>query len=675
MGRRARTTLIALALAGLAVAAYAPVLDNDFVNYDDDLYILNAAVLRSGLGAEGVTWAFRSVEGANWFPMTRLSWLLDAELFGIEARAFHATNLLLHALTAALLFVALARLTGARVPSAVVAALFAVHPLHVESVAWAAARKDVLSGLFAVGTLLAYERAVRGPSRAAWVGVGVCLALGLMAKPTLVVLPLALLLLDLWPLGRLRRGGTWDLAALRRAVIEKLPLLALAFAAGLVTLWAQSSGGALRSLGRVPLGARLSNAPVAAVGYLADAVWPAGLAVFYPHPGSSLPAWQVVGAGLLLLALTAGALRALPRRPYLTVGWLWYLLWLAPVIGLVQVGQAARADRYTYLSLLGVWIALVWGLAGAVRGRARIALAAAAAASVAALAVATSFQVRTWRDSETLFRHALAVTRDNHVAHINLGVVLYNTDRLDEASQHLVAARRIAPASATAAGVLGDVRTRQERFPEAEALYRRALELEPGSLRWQLGLANALRARGETRRAVELFREILARDPDSIRARLGLAVALSDAERIDEAGDALEAVLALRPGMADVHAVLGSVRARQERYEEAIEHYRRAVDGGVEDVMVLNNLAWLLLERGGDGEEVAREALALARSAAEASARRDARVLDTLAVAAAAAGRGDEARRAAAEAVAAARAAGDTGLAERLEAKHARMGR
>jgi tetratricopeptide (TPR) repeat protein len=667
-----RTALIAIALAGLVVVAYAPVLHNEFVNYDDDLYILHADPMRSGLGAESVVWALSSTEGANWFPVTRLSWLLDAQLFGIEPRGYHATSLLLHALSAALLFVALARLTRAPGPSALVAALFAVHPLHVESVAWAAARKDVLSGLFAVLVLLGYERAVRGRSRAAWVAVIGCFALGLMAKPTLGVLPLALLLLDLWPLERLRRGGAWDRAALRRAVVEKAPLLALALAAGLATLAAQSAGGALRSLEHVPLAARLANAPVAVVAYLRDAFWPVGLSVFYPHPGSSLPAWQVAGAIALLALLTVGALRALPRRPYLTVGWLWYLLWLAPVIGLVQVGQAARADRYTYLSLVGVWIALVWGLADAVRSRARRALALAAGVVVLALAVATSFQVRTWRDSETLFRHALAVTRDNHVAHVNLGVVLYNTGRLDEASPHRNAARRIAPASATAAGVLGDVRMRQERIPEAAALYRRALALEPASLRWRLGLAHALHARGETDAAIELFQQVLARDPSSLRAQLGLGMALADADRIDEAGDALEAVLARRPGMANVHAVLGSVRGRQGRPEAAIRHYRRAVEGGVDDVRVLNNLAWLLLEQAGGGEGATREALGLARAAADASGRRDPRVLDTLAEAAAAAGHDEEAARAAAEALAAARAAGDTELAEHLEAKRAR---
>ncbi len=615
MIRRLPDPLLALALAVLTLAAYAPLLGNGFVNYDDDLYITNPEMVRRGISGESVVWAFTTFQGANWFPLTRLSWMLDVELYGLEAWGFHLTSVLLHTASAVLLLYALVRFTGARAPSAFVAAVFAVHPLHVESVAWAAARKDVLSGLFAMLALLAYERAARrgGARRHAWVSVW--LGLGLLAKPTLVVLPFLLLLLDRWPLERFGRDGRWEPRALRRAVLEKLPLFALCAAASVVTLLAQRSGGSVRSLASFPIPVRVSNALVSSVDYLTQVSWPSGLAVFYPHPLDTLPLWRVLGAAALLVALSVASLRALGRRPYLAVGWLWYLICLVPVIGLVQVGQAARADRYTYLPLIGLGLALAWGGLDLGRGRPCLRRAVGAVASCVppALAVATALQTLTWRDGETLFRHALAVTERNHVAHINLGVALSNRGRLEEASEHLRQGVRLAPASATGHGVLGDVLLRRGLEAEAVVHYRRALALEPGSARWQLGLADALRESGQVHRSLVLYRSLLARDPESLRARTGLGLAQLDAGLVDRAVASLRAALRERPRDPRLLAHLGDALERSGDLAGAAELFARALDAEPESALLhaRRGTALIALGRTESGLRGLREAVRL----------------------------------------------------------------
>ncbi len=449
--RTATRAWLAVALAVLTAALYLPALDHAWLNYDDDVYITQNPDLLRGLGPDGVVWAFTSFHGANWFPLTRLSWMLDYEIHGLAPAGFHATGLALHALCAALLFLALCRLSGKLARSAFVAAVFAVHPLHVESVAWAAARKDPLSAVFFALALWLYARRARaGLALRGHLLLLACMALGLMAKPILVTLPLVLLLLDEWPLGRLRREGSperWDPARVRRAVVEKLPLLALAAAFGGVVLLAQSRGGTVVGLERLPLDDRAANALLAAVGYLGKAFWPAGLSVFYPHPGAAWSGWRVAAAAGLLVGITLFALRAAPRHPYLAVGWLWYLVTLAPVIGLVQVGSQGMADRYTYLPLIGLSIAVAWGvpdLLGAGRAR-RAALAVAGTAAVAALALTASLQLRHWRDSEALFAHALRVDPDNHVAHTHLGGALLERGQTQAAIDHYLEAVRLRP--------------------------------------------------------------------------------------------------------------------------------------------------------------------------------------------------------------------------------------
>lgn len=449
--------LLCAALLLLVGAVFLPILQYGWVNYDDDLCITANAEVTRGLGSEGLLGAFASFQCANWYPLTRISWMLDYTLHGADAGAFHGTNLLLHALATVMLFLALSRATRSVWRSAFVAAVFAVHPLHVEPVAWAAARKDPLSGLFFALMLLVYVGGGRGPRSAArMLAVSILLAFGLMSKPTLVSAPLLLLLFDAWPLGRLRsdalRHDTEGLS-MRTALLEKLPLFGLVAAASALTLLAQQGAGTVTNLDQLPLPTRLGNAVVACVDYLGKTVWPRGLAVFYPHPEQGLSAWQVAGSATLLLTLTALALRSARRHPALAVGWLWYLVALTPVIGVVQVGSQAMADRYMYLPLIGLAIAIAWGvpeLLGALLGdarRRRAPLALAAGASIALLAATATLQVRHWRDSVALFEHTLSVTRDNSIAHSYLGAALLERGEVESAIVQWREAARLRPGS------------------------------------------------------------------------------------------------------------------------------------------------------------------------------------------------------------------------------------
>ena len=676
-GRTPSKLLVVALLVAVTLAAYAPLFGNAFVNYDDDLYITHNHHVRSGLEAESVAWAFTTFQGANWFPLTRLSWMLDAELFGLNATGFHFTNLLLHVANVVLVFLVLARMTGAIGASAFVAAIFAVHPLHVESVAWAAARKDVLSGLFALLALLAYERYVRAPRPRRWyAAITAALALGLMAKPTLVTLPFLLLLLDEWPLARLRPPeppAAWERSRVRRAIAEKLPLLALVAAASAVTFVAQRSGGTVQSLEIYPLAVRMQNALVATVAYIGKTFWPSGLAVFYPHPGRALPIAQVLGAAALLTAISVGVLTALRRRPYLAVGWLWFVGGLVPVIGLVQVGQAAMADRYTYLPLIGLAVMVAWGARESAEHSRALARGAAALGAVVVMALAwvTAEQVRTWRSSVTLLEHALRVTERNHVAHTNLGMVLAGGDRLDAAAAHLLAALRFAPRAPIANGLLAEVRVRQERLEDARRHYQAALRRRPEDVRWLAGLGSLLLQLEKFARAESQYRAALQTRPSAASLHAGLGLALLGRGQVDAAIASFEEARRLEPAEAQVHGHLGRALQRAGRDAEAIAAYRETLRLGARTPPLLNNLAWLLATGDRASAGNAGEAVAFAGEAVAATRRMNPAVLDTLAVAYAAAGRPEDALRTAREALAVAEAKGDdalaSGIRERIE--------
>jgi tetratricopeptide (TPR) repeat protein len=476
---------ISLALVAATFAVYGRVAGHEFVDLDDRIVIIQNPIVREGLTAEGVVRAFREPAEANWVPLTWISLQLGYQLHGLAPSGFLLGNVALHALACVLLFLALLRLTAALWESAAIAALFALHPVHVESVAWAASRKDVLSGVFFMASLLLWARFAQRPSASRYLAVMLVFACGLLSKPTLVTTPFVLWLLDFWPLQRLA-GASGARAAARRAaglLLEKLPLLALSAAASAVAYRVQESAGALGAGAQIPFAWRWTNALDALRIYLAQSLWPSGLAVSYPHPLGSLGLPRLAAAAGLLALLTALALAGLRRRPYLIVGWLWFLGMLVPVIGLVQVGIQPHADRYLYLPQIGLSLALVFWVADLVRGRPRLrtAIAVASGVALAALALTCLRQVGTFRDSIALQSHAVAVTERNLLAHYRLGDALRRAGRLPQAERELRSALALAPRHVKIRIALADVLAQSGRGEEAVEHYRLANAADPGA--------------------------------------------------------------------------------------------------------------------------------------------------------------------------------------------------
>ena len=521
--RRVRIAAVAVLL--IAAAAYIPVLRANFVNYDDEAYVTANPHVQSGLTVKWLRWAFNVGYQGNWHPATWISHMLDRQFFGPGPLGPHAVNLLIHLANTLLLLLLLHRMTGSVRRSAFAAALFAVHPLHVESVAWVAERKDVLSALFWFLTMWAYARYTESPSPKRYLAVTALFALGLMSKPTLVTLPFVLLLIDYWPLGRWVRGERL------RLIREKLPLLAMSLASGAVTYAAQQRAGAVSPVEELSLASRIANALTAYVGYVGKMLWPAKLAAFYPH-AASIPTWHVLAAAVLLAAATILVIRSSGSRPYLAVGWFWYLIVLVPMIGLVQVGTQAMADRYTYISLIGLFIAIAWVIPAGRRS-----LTIAPIAAVAVLAVCTWSQAGHWRDSVTLWTHTLEVTRENTVAHYNLGLEMQRLGRTEEAVHQYEQAVRINPRDAESFNNLGEAYRTLGRPDTATDEYRKAIAAKPDYADAYNGLGAAYGQLGETREAIDAFREAVRLDPDLDEAQVNLAVALLTDERFAEAWD------------------------------------------------------------------------------------------------------------------------------------------
>ena len=622
-----RDLAICLALAVATAAVYSPVGSFQFISYDDGEYVSGNEHVRDGLSWQGVVWAFTTMRQANWHPLTWLSHEADCQCFGLDAGGHHLVSMAIHIVNSCLLYLALRRMTGAAWRSGMVAALFALHPLHVESVAWVAERKDVLSTMFGFAALWAYAGYAQRPSIGRYAAVFLLLAAGLMAKPMLVTLPLLMLLLDYWPLGRWKgktggdaKGAAWSG---RRLLLEKLPMFSLAAASCAMTLIAQYSGRAVTSIERVPIAARLGNAALAYLGYLAKTFAPVGLAPFYPHAFGLQPA-PSIAAALLLLGISIALWRAGRRRPYLLVGWLWYLVALVPVIGLVQVGEQSMADRYTYLPLVGIFVLCVWWAADeASRWGAARSVWVPAVGVLAACGVLTRCQVRHWADTETLFSYALTVTDENYVAHNNLGIALYKRHDNDEATRHFREALRIVPSYTEAHGNLGNVLTAQGKLDEAVEQYRIVAELNPGDSLVHGQMGKALVRQGKLGEAEACFREGVRLSPTSPAARADLAKILE----------------------------------MEGKTEEAIGNYRTSLGMRRKQPEVLNNLAWILAAHPDARFRDGAEAVVLAEQAVGA-AKEDgpsANFLDTLAAAYAEAGRFDEAVSTARRAVAAAK--------------------
>ncbi|MEX2286819.1 MAG: tetratricopeptide repeat protein [Planctomycetaceae bacterium] len=602
--------VLSLLLIVLTVAVYQPVRAFEFVNFDDPEYVTNNRHVATGLSWENAAWATTTSYAANWFPLTWLSLMTDASIWGVDAGGFHLTNLLLHVANVVVLFLLLAEITGALGPSAFVAALFAIHPLHVESVAWVTERKDVLStffGLLAIGTFCRYGRSGH---RGAYVASLVLFAASLMSKQMLVTLPLLLLLLDVWPLRRwmsrslsqeVRRGleasnaatlplplpereGGADAAAVsvQQLVLEKIPYFALAGIAVLIVVMVQQHGGAVQTLAQVPLERRLANAIVVYVLYLAQTVWPGNLAAFYPFPVEGIATFHVVVAAVILIGVTAVAIAQAKRRPYFLVGWLWYVVTLAPVIGIVQVGSQRMADRYTYVPLIGIFVAVSWLAveivpAGPWR---RFLLPGASLAIVGGLAVAAAFQVRCWSDSVTLFERALAMTTNNSVAHTNLGLAKHDLGQSDEAIRHFRAALEIDPNHAIAHNNLGVELLARGDKEKAHEHFATAVSIDPRYATARINLANALRDRGETQAAIDEYRRALDVDSDNANAIVNLSEVLRATNKLDDLNEAislLEKACALDRNNATAQMNLGLAYHSAGRVDDAIYHFERAV--------------------------------------------------------------------------------------------------
>ena len=585
------TVVIALALVTAAV--YLPSLRHGFLNWDDDTYVTENAHVRRGLSAETVAWAFRSGEAANWHPLTWLSHALDVTLFGLDPRGHHASSIALHALNAALLLLALHRLTRRLWPSAVVAALFALHPLHVESVSWIAERKDVLCGTFTFLALWAYAVYAERPSLRRYLLVAAALAAALMSKPMAVTVPFVLLLLDYWPLGRL----SW------RSAAEKLPLVAMAAASSVVTLLVQQAGGAVRGLDAVPLAQRLANAAYAYVMYLAKTFWPApgSLTPFYPlpdHGGPTVGAGTAVAMAAALAAITVAAVALRRRRPHWGVGWLIYLGMLVPVIGIVQVGKQIIADRYTYLPLVGVFVAVAWLVAdwAAARPGRRVVAATAAVAMLVALGGLTVEQQAVWRDSVTFWHHNAAAFPGNGVAWNSLANALWQramdpnwSDRTDaHAAAALDAQRRAVaaePREARFVSNLGDklyavAKRRQDaaQMAEAEQAYRRALELDAGWYGAEIGLGSVAQHREDYAEAIRRFERAAAMKSDLVAAHYNLGMTYHRMGNLDAAIASYRRALALEPDLPDVCRNLAAALTVKGQTAEAAQWARRAAE-------------------------------------------------------------------------------------------------
>ncbi len=624
-----RTFGLVVGLAAFTLVVYWPLLSCGFVNFDDPTCVTENPHLRAGLTRDGLLWAF-STGGyfGNWMPLAWLSHMLDIKWFGLNPAGHHLTNLLLHTANSVLLFIVLRRLTGNCWRSTLVAALFALHPLHVEPVAWIALRRDLLSAFFFMLTLWAYSRyaqhsafslqpsAVKSPPSLArevaspisqgchlpssifYLLALACFALGLMSKPMLVTLPFVLLLLDYWPLRRFQlltfnlvngRGTNGalgsQLSTVRRLLWEKLPFFALTITSSVIACVAQREVGALSSLTDLPLQLRLANALTSYVAYMRKMIWPDDLAVFYPYP-VSFPVWKISLAAGLLVAVSAWVLMRIRRWPWLAVGWFWYLGTLVPVIGLVQVGMHSMADRYTYIPLIGLFLMITWGVVelaprGAYRG---VVLGLGTTALLGACAMATTCQLRHWRTTFTLFEHALVVTSNNSVAHDNLGSELYDRGEFAKAKVHFETAVKLTPNSPVSLSNMGLILAREGKYDEAILHFAAAVSLNSETARFNPRLGNAhtgwgvaLVKLGRGGESIPHFQEAIRFNPNDYDAHYNLGTILLARGQADEAMGHLVAVLRIRPDDVAARRDLGIALARQGKLEEAIRHFTAAL--------------------------------------------------------------------------------------------------
>jgi tetratricopeptide (TPR) repeat protein len=626
---------VCIFLAAIIWVVFGQTLGHEFVNYDDDFYVYENPAVTRGLTLQGIIWAFTHVHCSNWHPLTWVSHMLDCQFYGLSPGGHHLTNILLHTATAILLFLILRQMTGALWRSAFVGAVFAIHPLRVESVAWVAERKDVLSGLFFMLTIGAYARYAQRRSRvepsslrSAASGsrepraqavsaldprlsaLDYCLvllffALGLMCKPMLVTLPLVLVLLDYWPLNRLRADAATEpvfrLAGRlvpRRLVFEKLPLLGLAVASCAVTIFAQTKS--ILPFENMSLSLRVGNALISCVAYLGQMFWPSGLAVLYPFTAGGVGVSEVVLSLVLLAGISTGVFILRRRRPCFLTGWLWYLIMLAPVIGIVQVGAQARADRYTYLPQIGLYLLLTWAAADLCAGwrHRRVVLGGGSTIILMALIFCARAQTAYWRNSESLWTHTLACTSDNFIGHNNLGIALFKTGNVDEAMVHYQKALEINPDFAEAHNNLGNFLFQKGSVDEAIVHYQMALEINPDYAEAHYNLGNALLKMGNVDEAIAHLQKALQINPDYAEAHNNLGYALIQKGSVDEATAHFQKALQINPDYADAHNNLGNMLLEKGSVDEAIIHFQKALQIKPDFTEAHKNLSNALLQKG-----------------------------------------------------------------------------
>lgn len=550
---------IGIGLIAVTLAIFWPVQNFEFIDLDDDVYITNNRHVQSGLTWEGLIWSFTTAHSSEWHPLTWLSHMADSELYGLNPRGHHFTNLLFHTANVLILFLVLSRMSRNVWVSGLIAMVFAIHPLRVESVAWVAERKDVLSAFFWILSMWAYTFYVERGGIKRYLSVLFCFILGLMAKPMIVTLPLILLLLDFWPLGRFQfrslagvthsqptpsRDPKGSKATVLQLLLEKVPFFILSVVFSFLTLFAAKSGGAVKSIEFYPIAMRASNALLSYASYIGKAIWPHPLACFYTYP-DDIPLWEAAGAGLLLLGISIFAIRSMRKHPYVLVGWLWYLVTLVPVIGFVQAGDQAMADRFTYIPLIGLFILVGYSTSIFSRGwrYRRAILLVATGVLFSVCIVVTTFQIQHWRNSMSLFEHAIKVTSNNYLAHNNLGAVLAEQGKYEDAISH----------------------------------YREALRIKQNYADAHYNLGNALFKRGEVQEAIEHHKAALRITPHDVRIRNRLGVLLASQKEYQEAMGHFEEALRIDPGYADAYNNIGVTLLDQGHPQEAIIQFRKAL--------------------------------------------------------------------------------------------------
>ncbi len=677
--------LACLLLALATLAAYEGVRNHQFINIDDNLCVTENPFVKEGLTLKSLTWAFTTTHTGNWVPLTWLTHMAACQGFGLHTGAHLLINVLFHVANTLILFLIFFRITQSLAPSFLVAALFALHPLHVESVAWVAERKDVLSTFFWLLTMWAYMWYVESPGIRRYFAVIACFIAGLLSKPMLVTLPFVLLLLDYWPLGRWslyrataavpvkgKPGRTVDKAVpLRRLILEKVPLLVLTVLFCGITVYSQEEVGAIKNLKGLSLPDRLANALVAYITYMRKMVWPSDLAPFYPHPEQALPLWQGILAGLVLLALSLFIIRQARRRPYLLMGWLWYVGTLVPVIGLVQVGDQALADRYTYVPLIGLFIIVAWGLRdlAAERRFAQVLAPLAAGILITALALCTWFQVRFWKDSITLDEHTLRVTQNNFFIHNNLGTLLYKQGQADQAMVHYQEALRLRPHYYLALNNLGVALYSKGQRDQAIHYYKEAIRFKPDYPLPHCNLGNALAEKGQMDQAIVHYQEALRLLPSFSEAHISLGNAFLSQGQGDQAEFHYAEAVRLRPHYAKAHFNLGVALALQDKMDQAVLQYREAIRLKPNYAQALNNLAWILATAAERKLRDGPASVHLAEQANQLTEYNEPEMMNTLAAAYAEVGRFPDAIQAAREAMDLARPSGKTLLLKQLEAR------